>query len=337
MKWVGSGLAALLLALPAARGDDPPKKEPPKEAKADPAKDEKKLSPRERYDALVKEVTGKQREILTEARKAGKEEQNKLFEKYQALPKQFAEQFYQLAEDHPKDPAGVDALFWLVQNAAGTPAHKTATEKVTALIAELPLKDVAARLARVRPNPTLMDIVLKRAEKDEKDPVAGDLVAWAATMGYFYPAGQKAADRLIEKYPDHRDVERVVALLGRAESETAEATLKKVLARDPKPKVKAAANLALARALANRTDSLGDKPAEADKVAAEAEKYFAAAIDLNKDSADQQEEIRREMKALHIRAGKAAPEIKGPDLDGKEFKLSDYRGKVVLLDFWGDW
>ena len=38
-----------------------------------------------------------------------------------------------------------------------------------------------------------------------------------------------------------------------------------------------------------------------------------------------------------IRVGKEAPEIKAPDLDGKEFKLSDYRGKVVLLDFWGHW
>jgi cytochrome oxidase Cu insertion factor (SCO1/SenC/PrrC family) len=35
--------------------------------------------------------------------------------------------------------------------------------------------------------------------------------------------------------------------------------------------------------------------------------------------------------------GKKAPEIKGEDLDGKAFKLSDYRGKVVLLDFWGFW
>jgi predicted Zn finger-like uncharacterized protein len=32
-----------------------------------------------------------------------------------------------------------------------------------------------------------------------------------------------------------------------------------------------------------------------------------------------------------------AAEIEGEDLDGKRFKLSDYRGKVVLLDFWGHW
>ena len=35
--------------------------------------------------------------------------------------------------------------------------------------------------------------------------------------------------------------------------------------------------------------------------------------------------------------GKVAPEIAGVDIDGAKFKLSDYRGKVVVLDFWGDW
>jgi len=29
-----------------------------------------------------------------------------------------------------------------------------------------------------------------------------------------------------------------------------------------------------------------------------------------------------------------APEIDGTDAHGLAFKLSDYRGKVVLLDFW---
>jgi hypothetical protein len=35
--------------------------------------------------------------------------------------------------------------------------------------------------------------------------------------------------------------------------------------------------------------------------------------------------------------GQIAPEIDGHDLDLKRFKLSDFRGKVVLLDFWGHW
>lgn len=35
--------------------------------------------------------------------------------------------------------------------------------------------------------------------------------------------------------------------------------------------------------------------------------------------------------------GSQAPDIEGQDLDDVAFKLSDYRGKVVFLDFWGDW
>ena len=38
-----------------------------------------------------------------------------------------------------------------------------------------------------------------------------------------------------------------------------------------------------------------------------------------------------------LASGKVAPEIIGKDVDGKEMKLSDYRGKIVVLDFWGDW
>lgn len=39
----------------------------------------------------------------------------------------------------------------------------------------------------------------------------------------------------------------------------------------------------------------------------------------------------------NLAVGMNAPEIEGVDLDQVAFKLSDYRGKVVLLDFWGNW
>jgi len=35
--------------------------------------------------------------------------------------------------------------------------------------------------------------------------------------------------------------------------------------------------------------------------------------------------------------GNLAPDVVGEDIDGKPIRLSDYRGKVVLLDFWGTW
>lgn len=35
--------------------------------------------------------------------------------------------------------------------------------------------------------------------------------------------------------------------------------------------------------------------------------------------------------------GKSAPEISLEDLNGSMVRLSDYRGKVVLINFWGSW
>lgn len=35
--------------------------------------------------------------------------------------------------------------------------------------------------------------------------------------------------------------------------------------------------------------------------------------------------------------GAVAPDIEGIDIDGVAFKLSDYKGKIIFLDFWGDW
>jgi peroxiredoxin len=35
--------------------------------------------------------------------------------------------------------------------------------------------------------------------------------------------------------------------------------------------------------------------------------------------------------------GNRAPEITGKDTSGKTFKLSEYKGKVVVVDFWGFW
>jgi peroxiredoxin len=38
-----------------------------------------------------------------------------------------------------------------------------------------------------------------------------------------------------------------------------------------------------------------------------------------------------------VQAGIAAPEFEAQTLEGQPFKLSELRGKVVLLDFWATW
>ena len=91
------------------------------------------------------------------------------------------------------------------------------------------------------------------------------------------------------------------------------------------------------------------KNADADKLAKEAETVLEEAttkyghLVLYKDwramkditIADKTAGPLFELRNLAV--GKTAPDIVGDDLDGKSFKLSDFRGKVVVLDFWGNW
>lgn len=49
------------------------------------------------------------------------------------------------------------------------------------------------------------------------------------------------------------------------------------------------------------------------------------------------QQMKAQMAAAKIQLGEEAPEIALPDPDGKIIKLSDYRGKVVLIDFWASW
>jgi hypothetical protein len=69
------------------------------------------------------------------------------------------------------------------------------------------------------------------------------------------------------------------------------------------------------------------------------EKEFRAILKLKPLPAKELvERAQQGLADMRVRGvGRRAPPITGKDLDGKSFKLSDYRGKVVLLDFWGFW
>ncbi len=103
--------------------------------------------------------------------------------------------------------------------------------------------------------------------------------------------------------------------------------------------------------LAKRYESfVGKKAIEAlvkadqEKLSKEAETFyervvkdFADVVDPKGGKIAEKAKDRLEVLRHPILVGKPAPEIEGEDIDGKGFKLSDYRGKVVLLDFWGNW
>lgn len=72
-----------------------------------------------------------------------------------------------------------------------------------------------------------------------------------------------------------------------------------------------------------------------ERKAAEADLRAVATTTKNAEILAQAKDALFEIENLQV--GCRAPEIAGVDTDGVPFKLSDYLGKVVLLDFWGFW
>ena len=58
---------------------------------------------------------------------------------------------------------------------------------------------------------------------------------------------------------------------------------------------------------------------------------------FRKFSNDLKKRYDREQSKYRVRVGQPAPDIVMPDVNGKTRKLSDLKGKVVLLDFWASW
>lgn len=59
--------------------------------------------------------------------------------------------------------------------------------------------------------------------------------------------------------------------------------------------------------------------------------------DVEKNQIVLREHEAKEYKRLELHMGKEFPEFTFSDFDGKKKKISEYRGKYVLLDIWGFW
>jgi AhpC/TSA family len=122
-----------------------------------------------------------------------------------------------------------------------------------------------------------------------------------------------------------------------------ETLLRVLYTRGKNDEIRGVACLVLAQVLRRRGDTLAASNAKAaDKMHQESEKLFEEAADKYagvKTAFDGPVGKKAKIELYDLRylsVGKAAPEVKGTDQDGKHFKLSDYKGKVVLLDFWSE-
>src|SRR5262249_46109349 len=156
--------------------------------------------------------------------------------------------------------------------------------------------------------------------------------------------GKRYSKQFAENYLDRMKPDRIAQLcqaLSYSIDEVSETLLRTLLAKDSRREVQGLASLTLAQVLKRRlemTPTMGE--ATASQVRTESEKLLRRASDQFGDvklaaGGTVGDKARLELDdILHLAVSKVAPEIEGEDQDGKKFKLSDYRGKVVLLDFW---
>jgi len=211
----------------------------------------------------------------------------------------FAKRFLALAEEHPKDPAAVDALLWIVEKVRGRTETTTALELLT-----------ANHLESKKLGPACEDVVRARSL-----------------------AAEKLLRTLLEK-SSHAEV-RVQACYYLAKLLDNEAIVVDQLSAAP--------DLA-PRVLQYYGKDYGNYlvSLDPDELVKRREQVYETMLKSFPDVAAQNTTLGEVAKQAlfgirHLSVGRTAPEIEGEDVFGQEFKLSEYRGQVVMLTFWGHW
>ena len=286
-----------LAGMPAVVTQDDPKK----------VEAQSKGTPQEQFQRVLDAYQEAQRDFSQAYSKAQTDEERSRIarEKY---PKsdEYARRFLAIADAAPDDPAAVDALIWYIriELGRGEDTSKAMRRLAEKHAADPKLAGLISTLARSN-SPSSDELLRVVIEKNRDRTVRGN-----ATM---------ALARLLKKRFD-----LIAALGGNDErSRQIEQRLTSVEGYDKSAlaRLKATDSTALAKEI----ESLFEQ------VVKEFGDIKVGRGTLGRQAEGELNEIR------HLEIGRPCPEITGEDIGGKPFKLSDYKGKVVVVDFWGDW
>ena len=206
---------------------------------------------------------------------------------------------------------------------------------------------------------------LEFAEQHSKDPAAFDALAWVVSNLQYRPEITQALSMLQKQHLENERLAGACRVIGRSTMPAAEKLLRAALDKSPHAAVRAEACFHLA-VLLEQQASLAEKLRKDPELKERAQQYYGRELSEHLATLDvrqveqQREKLYEQMrksfadvtikdttmgefaeKALfairHLSVGKVAPDITGEDIHGKKFKLSDYRGKVVMLSYWGHW
>jgi hypothetical protein len=144
---------------------------------------------------------------------------------------------------------------------------------------------------------------------------------------------EEALDLMIEHNSDDIRLSSIAQSMRYNPSAKVMTTLEQIEAKSKNAEVVLSAKVTRGKIL------LGDKN---EAKAAEGEKLLEKIMTESKDAKLGNRPVAKAIEGdlfehRNLSVGKTVPEVEGEDADGAKFKISDYRGKVVMLDFWGHW
>jgi thiol-disulfide isomerase/thioredoxin len=269
-------------------------------------------------------------------------------------PAPFAERCLKLAERYPGTQAELSALWCAVCHAPDVNAGLKAYEQLAkGRVASANLSDLAVALdgsdeaADPKKALGLAPLVLDRVKRNPDHARAAWLLNWVCSNslqdGDQDPSQlfREAADLILTRYAGSPDITNFCECLGMGRGSPTwalnyEKHLLRILKENRNRRVRGGASFALA-SVVHFTGGEARQD-EADRLYERFLNDFDGSDPVNGVEKHLRRAAYAAREELRWRAvGKTVPEIEGKDLEGRPLKLSDHRGKVVLLSFWGTW
>lgn len=193
--------------------------------------------------------------------------------------------------------------------------------------AEKDRKKQRAMYRNERPSPTeTIDLVLELAKKNPTAEGIEQGLSWGL-QGANEVQFKEISKLLLSHYKDSAALGKLAQRYARTGS--GDDGLRKIVQLAGDKKVRQDASYYLATRLVKKADTKDEGIAMMKKL--------IASPGVSKNPRLLAQLKAQVMLIEQLSIGCTAPDIVGTDQDDKEFKLSDYRGQVVLLDFWGIW
>lgn len=174
---------------------------------------------------------------------------------------------------------------------------------------------------------------------DTEDSTTG--TAWLATQCINLPEGRAALKLLQGPFRDRSGLAPALRQMETYPEDLVGDVLRAVRQHNPHPDERAAATYSLAshQMRQSETDSDPEQRSQAKKNAETGFQEVIAEFPGVRIQGFPLADLAaaKLFQLTHLSVGATAPEIIGADLTGEKFKLSDCRGRHVLLVFWGEW